>query len=135
MKLRRTSLAVIAIVCLAGVVFGQYRGDRGGYGGSGGRRGGGGYGGYRGDPDTELTDRRGVPEWEVDPNFKADVFTFVRIKYSSWGRRWGWATGRWRSRPIARCCCSIPSIWRIIITDWRSCTGMRTGCPRRGGRS
>lgn len=38
------------------------------------------------------TDRNGVPTWEVDPDFKKDVFTFVRIKYNSSGR-WGrWAT-------------------------------------------
>jgi hypothetical protein len=44
-------------------------------------------------------DRGGVPEWTVDPAFRHDVFTFVRIEYSSgggsWGRRrWrgGWAT-------------------------------------------
>ena len=40
-----------------------------------------------------------LPEWTVDPEFKKDVFTFVRIKYSSgvgryggYGDRWG---GRW----------------------------------------
>ena len=42
----------------------------------------------------DTTDRRGVPDWEVDPDFKDDVFTFVRVRYSSWGRRGGgqWAT-------------------------------------------
>src|ERR1700752_3065217 len=39
------------------------------------------------------TDRNGVPDWQVDPNFKNDVFTFVRIEYDSYrGRRWGWTT-------------------------------------------
>jgi hypothetical protein len=39
-------------------------------------------------------DRRGVPEWEVDPEFENDVFTFVRIRYDSYyggyhhGGRW-----------------------------------------------
>ncbi len=43
----------------------------------------------------------GIPDWEVDPEFKHDVFTFARVQYSSyggrgggWGRRGGggWAT-------------------------------------------
>jgi hypothetical protein len=40
-----------------------------------------------------------VPEWKTDREFKDDVFTFVRVRYSTWGgrgrgRRWGggWAT-------------------------------------------
>ena len=37
-------------------------------------------------------DRNGVPTWENDPAFKDDCFTFVRIRYNSYGR-WGrWAT-------------------------------------------
>jgi len=39
--------------------------------------------------------RRGVPTWEIDKEFAADVFTFVRIRYSSgygYGRR---GRGRW----------------------------------------
>lgn len=43
---------------------------------------------FRGMP----ADRNGVPTWDVDPHFKSDVFTFVRIKYNSYGG-WGkWAT-------------------------------------------
>ncbi|TWU31548.1 DUF4159 domain-containing protein [Novipirellula artificiosorum] len=41
------------------------------------------------------TGRGGVPEWEVDKNFPGDLFTFVRIKYDSYGGRGGgggWAT-------------------------------------------
>ena len=38
-------------------------------------------------------DRRGVPNWENDLAFKTDVFTFVRIKYSSYDRYWD---GKWR---------------------------------------
>ncbi len=49
-----------------------------------------GYGGRRGYRDT--TDRRGVPSWEVNPNFKHDVFTFARVRYDSYGRGGGWAT-------------------------------------------
>jgi len=41
---------------------------------------------------SNPANRNGVPTWEVDPHFKHDVFTFVRLKYSSFGR-WGrWAT-------------------------------------------
>ena len=41
--------------------------------------------------------RRGVPEWEVPETFRQDIFTFVRVMYSSgggFGRRRG---GRWRT--------------------------------------
>ena len=44
------------------------------------------------------SDRAGVADWKVDPNFEKDVFTFVRIEYDSsrgGGRRWGggsWTT-------------------------------------------
>lgn len=44
------------------------------------------------DISLEMTGRNGVPEWENDPNFQQDLFTFVRIKYSSY-RGWSrWAT-------------------------------------------
>jgi hypothetical protein len=37
-------------------------------------------------------DRRGVPTWEIHPDFPHDCFTFVRVRYNSDGR-WGqWAT-------------------------------------------
>ena len=35
--------------------------------------------GYRPAPQGDLVDRRGVPDWPVDPSFKSDVFTFVRM--------------------------------------------------------
>ena len=41
------------------------------------------------------TDRNGVPQWEINKDFTHDVFTFVRIEYDSYGRRWGggdWST-------------------------------------------
>lgn len=41
-----------------------------------------------------MGDRRGVPDWENDDELKDDVFTFVRIKYNSYGGR-GWGWGRW----------------------------------------
>jgi hypothetical protein len=37
--------------------------------------------------------RGGAPDWQIDPQFKHDVFTFVRIQYDSGGRsswRGGW---------------------------------------------
>ncbi len=50
------------------------------------------YGRRFGHPDGE---RAGVPEWEVNDAFRPDVFTFVRIAYSSysdgysrWGKKW-----------------------------------------------
>jgi hypothetical protein len=53
-----------------------------------GRRGRG-----RGQP-PEMGDRNGVPEWTNDERFKSDVFTFVRVRYSSHSG-WGWGGGRW----------------------------------------
>lgn len=40
-------------------------------------------------------DRGDVPEWQVDPAFRHDVFSFARLRYSSWGGR-GW--GGWNRR-------------------------------------
>src|SRR5260221_6995873 len=42
----------------------------------------------------EMVDRKGVPVWNNEERFKADLFTFVRIKYSSYGGG-GWGGGRW----------------------------------------
>lgn len=36
-------------------------------------------------------DRRGVPDWKLDEQFRDDVFTFVRIRYNSYSN-WG----KWR---------------------------------------
>lgn len=47
----------------------------------------------RGRPPRPIAeDRRGVPDWKVDPAFEKDVFTFVRIEYDSYRGRWGWTT-------------------------------------------
>lgn len=58
----------------------------------------GGFGGRRGrrfDADmSDPNDRNGVPIWENDKQFKNDVFTFVRVQYSSGGGGRGWG-GRW----------------------------------------
>ncbi len=50
---------------------------------------------WRGGGGDDLSDRRGVPDWTIDPNFTHDVFTFVRVKYTSYGdgRRWE----KWRT--------------------------------------
>ncbi|TVQ01317.1 MAG: DUF4159 domain-containing protein [Planctomycetaceae bacterium] len=37
-------------------------------------------------------DRRGVPTWEIDERYRGDLFTFVRVRYDSYGRGGGWAT-------------------------------------------
>jgi hypothetical protein len=77
-------IAVLLIIGLAGIVLAQRRG-----------RGGG---GFRNQPDMVSGDpllgnnRKGVPEWEVDPHFKSDVFTFVRVEYSAYGRSYSWQT-------------------------------------------
>src|SRR5437762_1331774 len=49
---------------------------------------------------TIPDNRAGVPDWKVDERFKKDVFTFVRVQYSSGGggygrRRGGWGGGGW----------------------------------------
>lgn len=42
--------------------------------------------------DIESVGRNGVPEWELNPHFPDDVFTFVRVRYGSY-RGWSrWAT-------------------------------------------
>jgi hypothetical protein len=82
-----TALALVG--SLAGILFAQ-RGGR--IGGGGGRFRGGGFGGGA---LTDLSvDRRGIPTWPVDPQFRSDVFTFVRVIYSSpkYGSGGGWST-------------------------------------------
>lgn len=41
--------------------------------------------------------RAGVPEWQVETDFQDDIFTFVRIDYSSGGSRWGRGGSRSRT--------------------------------------
>ena len=41
------------------------------------------------------SDRSGVPDWDIDKKFQHDVFTFVRIEYSSWSD--GYRGGKWRT--------------------------------------
>ncbi len=66
-------LSLIVSLAVVGMTLGQFRRGR-----------------YRDDP--RMDDRAGVPEWETDQDFKKDVFTFVRVRYSSYGRR-GWRGG------------------------------------------
>jgi hypothetical protein len=82
-------VGLIAALLATGIALAQYEFER--------RRNRGGRdwnrGGY-GDQ-YDLGDRHGVPDWEVDPEFKSDVFTFVRVRYGGWGGRrgrGGWAT-------------------------------------------
>ena len=80
-RILRTVLAAAVLCLIAGVVMGQWRRGRG----------------YRDQKlDGSLPTRTGVPEWENDPEFAKDVFTFARIVYRSehWGGRGGggWTT-------------------------------------------
>ena len=96
----RWSKAVLSLVALAvvsAIALGQPDPFRDDFGGGYGRGGYGGYGGRgRREVRPEYMDRNGVPEWKNDEQFKADVFTFVRIRYNSYGggRRGGgdWLT-------------------------------------------
>ncbi len=71
MTYRRMVLSLLVLTVCSLVLVAQQRGGR--------YRGGG----------WETTDRRGVPTWDVDKKFSKDMFTFVRIKYESYGRG-GW---------------------------------------------
>jgi hypothetical protein len=73
----------VALLVLAGVAGGLIAQDYGR------RRGRGGF-----DPE-QRPDRNGLPEWEVAKGFESDVFTFVRIRYGSYGGRRGGRGGGW----------------------------------------
>ena len=88
---KTTTVLAILISLLVSIALGQYwreddyrRGYRRGYG-RGFQR-----------PEDPNRDRNGVPDWDKDQEFKHDVFTFVRVEYTSgYGRRGGggnWAT-------------------------------------------
>jgi len=64
---------------------------------------------FRGPQSGEIPeDRAGIPNWKLDPKFKNDVFTFVRVEYDSYyggggggrgfGRRGGRGGGGWGAR-------------------------------------
>ena len=44
----------------------------------------------------EIVDRGGIPDWKNDERFKSDVFTFVRVRYSSAGG-YGRHGGNWHT--------------------------------------
>lgn len=53
---------------------------------------------FRSAPPAGFDQRGGVPAWEIAPEFRDDVFTFARVRYTShreggggWGRRGRWA--------------------------------------------
>lgn len=74
---------VLAVTCVIGITYGQ--------GGRFGRRWGGRAEGRLIKTETPE-ERNGVPTWEVDPAFKTDVFTFVRLEYDSYNRPRSWLT-------------------------------------------
>ena len=43
-----------------------------------------------------IRDRNGVPLWDVGQEFSKDVFTFARVRYSSYGRG-GWGGRSWNT--------------------------------------
>ncbi|MFO0869350.1 MAG: DUF4159 domain-containing protein [Pirellulales bacterium] len=49
-------------------------------------------GGFRREVRPSDVDRGGVPVWQNDEQFHSDVFTFVRIRYGSYG---DWRRGKW----------------------------------------
>ena len=72
-KSRWLIILLIAAFLAAGGVFAQRNSPRG-----------------RGYPEQRYDNRAGVPDWENDKEFSNDVFTFVRIRYSSgYGGRGG----------------------------------------------
>ncbi|HEV3004602.1 MAG TPA: DUF4159 domain-containing protein [Pirellulales bacterium] len=48
-------------------------------------------GGGRWRRELDLSDRRGVPDWQLDEEFKDDAFTFARVRYTQ--MRGGWYGG------------------------------------------
>ncbi|MFN7767331.1 MAG: DUF4159 domain-containing protein [Planctomycetaceae bacterium] len=43
----------------------------------------------------EEVDRQGLPVWQNNPQFEGELFTFVRVRYSSYGGRAHWGNGKW----------------------------------------
>ena len=68
-RLRATVLAGIAACLVLGIATAQWE--------------------RRGPIIGEPPGRGEVPEWENDPEFEKDVFTFVRVCYESYSRGWG----------------------------------------------
>ncbi len=76
--MKKASVIALTVLVLGSMAFAVQRGGwRGGW-----------QGGYR-----SGDDRNGVPVWESNDKFPHDCFTFVRVRYDSYGRRGGgWAT-------------------------------------------
>lgn len=51
--------------------------------------------GYERRWDQQYDQRRGVPDWDHDEEFKHDVFTFVRVEYASYND--SWRRPRWKT--------------------------------------
>lgn len=80
LQTRTILLGALALVLLAGMSLAQFGGGRR-------MRSGGGEFLSGDEPIQPLpADREGVPNWELNPNFKSDVFTFVRLRFTN-GRR------------------------------------------------
>jgi hypothetical protein len=77
MRLPRRSLSILTAACILLVLTSLAIAQR-----------------YRYGRSWEDVGRGDVPMWEVEPRFREDIFTFVRIKYDSHGYRrgGGWAT-------------------------------------------
>ncbi|MGK0187325.1 MAG: hypothetical protein ACI9R3_003112 [Verrucomicrobiales bacterium] len=43
-----------------------------------------------------ASSRVGIPDWGRDQNLPEDIFTFVRVQYSSYND-WGWRGGKWKT--------------------------------------
>lgn len=93
-SLRQSFVCVILAICFGGTALSQpSRQD----GGRGGGRGGRGLGQERLITRGGPSHRAGVPEWEVNEQFRKDIFTFVRIMYGTGGYGRGWGRGGgWR---------------------------------------
>lgn len=91
-KTRLMVVVTLAVSLIAGLLIAQDYGRH--------RRGGrgGGWGGWGGDAQYvpgQAPPRGGIPEWDVDPAFRTDVFTFVRVQYDSYGGGWRGGGGGW----------------------------------------
>jgi hypothetical protein len=89
------TVVVLLVLSIGGAVMAQRGQGRGGGGRGGGGRGrAGGFAGGLGLGDQLPADRSGIPTWNVDPHFKSDIFTFVRIEFDSYGNR---GANAWRT--------------------------------------
>lgn len=76
------------------------------------------FGGRRG-----LSDRGDIPEWQVDPAFRHDVFSFARLRYSSVGSLRGW--GGWGGRGRGRWATDAPDADLNLLFRLQQMTSMK----------